>query len=65
MADMEELAINGGTPVRDKKLYYGHQCIDDDDIKAVVEVLKGDYLTCGPKIAEIAPTIATGIMHFK
>lgn len=50
---MEELAINGGTPVRDKKLYYGHQCIDDDDIKAVVEVLKGDYLTCGPKIAEI------------
>ena len=50
---MEKLAINGGTPVRQKKLFYGHQCIDDDDIKAVVEVLKGDYLTCGPKIAEI------------
>lgn len=50
---MEKLAINGGTPVRQKKLFYGHQCIDDNDIKAVVEVLKGDYLTCGPKISEI------------
>jgi len=31
---------------------YGHQYISDDDIKAVVDVLKSDYLTCGPKIAE-------------
>lgn len=50
---MEELAINGGTPVRQKKLFYGHQFIDEEDIKAVVEVLKGDYLTCGPKIGEL------------
>lgn len=50
---MEELAINGGTPVRQKKLFYGHQFIDDEDIKAVVEVLKGEYLTCGPKIGEL------------
>lgn len=46
-------AIAGGTPVRDKKLYYGHQYIDDKDINAVVEVLKSDYLTCGPKIEEV------------
>lgn len=50
---MEELAINGGVPVRQKKLFYGHQFIDEEDIKAVVEVLKGDYLTCGPKIGEL------------
>lgn len=50
---MEELAINGGTPVRQKKIFYAHQCIDDDDIKAVTEVLEGDYLTCGPKIGEL------------
>lgn len=50
---MEKLAIYGGTPVRQNKLFYGHQCIDADDIKAVVEILKGDYLTCGPKIVEI------------
>ena len=28
---------------------YGCQYISDDDIQAVVETLKSDYLTCGPK----------------
>ncbi|MBO4653976.1 MAG: UDP-4-amino-4,6-dideoxy-N-acetyl-beta-L-altrosamine transaminase [Bacteroidales bacterium] len=31
---------------------YGHQYISDDDIQAVVETLKSDYLTQGPKIGE-------------
>lgn len=31
---------------------YGKQYIDEDDIRAVAEVLKGDYLTTGPKSAE-------------
>ena len=50
---MEELAIHGGKPVREKPIYYGHQYIDDADINAVVEVLRSDYLTCGPKIDEL------------
>lgn len=50
---MEKLAIHGGSPVRETKLYYGHQYIDDKDIEAVVGVLKSDYLTCGPKITEL------------
>lgn len=50
---MKKPAICGGTPVRDTKLFYGHQYIDDADIQAVVEVLKSDYLTCGPKITEL------------
>lgn len=50
---MNRPAICGGTPVREQKLYYGHQYIDDADIQAVVEVLKSDYLTCGPKITEL------------
>ncbi|MBQ1392917.1 MAG: UDP-4-amino-4,6-dideoxy-N-acetyl-beta-L-altrosamine transaminase [Lachnospiraceae bacterium] len=50
---MEQLAINGGKPVRKSKLFYGHQYIDDADVQAVVEVLKSDYLTCGPKITEL------------
>ena len=50
---MNKPAILGGTPVRDTKLFYGHQYIDDADIQAVVEVLKSDYLTCGPKITEL------------
>lgn len=48
---MEKPAIEGGVPVRDKKLYYSHQYIDDADIEAVVGVLKSDYLTTGPHIA--------------
>lgn len=31
---------------------YGRQRIDEEDIQAVVDVLKSDYLTTGPKIAE-------------
>lgn len=49
---MEKLALFGGTPVFDKKIGYGHQYIDETDIQAVVNVLKSDYLTCGPKIEE-------------
>lgn len=45
---MERLAIEGGNPVRQTKLYYGHQWIDEDDIAAVETVLRSDYLTCGP-----------------
>lgn len=49
---MEKLAINGGEPVRKNKIYYGHQWIDEDDVNAVDEVLRSDYLTCGPKTEE-------------
>lgn len=50
---MEKPAIEGGTPVRETKLFYGHQYIDDADVKAVSKVLVSDYLTCGPKITEL------------
>jgi UDP-4-amino-4,6-dideoxy-N-acetyl-beta-L-altrosamine transaminase len=49
---VEKLAVFGVKPVFEKKIGYGHQYIDDHDIKAVVDVLKSDYLTCGPKITE-------------
>ena len=51
--NMEKPAIAGGTPVRDTKLFYGHQYIDEADVKAVTEVLTSDYLTCGPKVTEL------------
>lgn len=50
---MNKPAIEGGTPVREKPIYYGHQYVDDADVAAVVDVLKSDYLTCGPKIEEL------------
>lgn len=37
---------------------YGHQSINDEDIQAVVEVLKSDFLTTGPKIEEFEKKIA-------
>ena len=50
---MEKLAIFGGSPVRETPISYGRQYIDDDDIAAVTETLRGDSLTGGPKIAEL------------
>lgn len=50
---MEQLAIFGGKPVRDKKIFYGRQFIDQDDVNAVVETLTSDYITCGPKVEEL------------
>lgn len=39
---------------RGKIMYipYGRQCIEEDDIEAVVEVLRSDYVTTGPAVAE-------------
>ena len=50
---MEKLAIFGGTPVRSKKIFYGRQWVDEADIEAVSEVLKSDYLTCGPQVTNM------------
>ncbi|MBD5457081.1 MAG: UDP-4-amino-4,6-dideoxy-N-acetyl-beta-L-altrosamine transaminase [Lachnospiraceae bacterium] len=50
---MEIPAIKGGKPVRDTKIYYGHQYIDEADVDAVCEVLRNGDLTCGPKITEL------------
>lgn len=33
-------------------LPYGHQSIDDSDVEAVTRVLRGDWLTTGPAVAE-------------
>ncbi len=35
-----------------KPIPYGRQFISDEDIRAVIETLKSDYLNQGPKIAE-------------
>lgn len=50
---MEQLAINGGKPVRAEKIFYGRQSIDDADIKAVTDTLRSPYITCGPKVKEL------------
>ncbi|MBP5264986.1 MAG: UDP-4-amino-4,6-dideoxy-N-acetyl-beta-L-altrosamine transaminase [Lachnospiraceae bacterium] len=53
---MEELAIFGGKPVREKKIFYGRQCVEQDDVDAVVQTMTSDYITCGPKVLELEKT---------
>ena len=36
---------------------YGKQFIEEDDIQAVVETLRADYLTTGPKVTEFEKTV--------
>ncbi len=55
---MEKLAVFGGKPVRDKKIFYGRQNVTEDDVKAVSEVLVSDYITCGPKVNELEKNLA-------
>ncbi|GAA2004056.1 DegT/DnrJ/EryC1/StrS family aminotransferase [Microbacterium ulmi] len=38
---------------------YGRQSIDDEDVAAVVEALRSDWLTTGPRVAEFEAAIAT------
>jgi len=37
---------------------YGRQQIDEDDIQAVVDVLRSDWLTTGPKVGEFEQAVA-------
>ncbi len=40
---------------------YGRQSIDEEDIKAVIEVLRSDWLTTGPKVQEFEEAFATQV----
>src|ERR1035441_9974629 len=62
---LETLALHGGAPVRKRLLPYGRQSVDNADVQAVVEVLKSDWLTTGPKIGEFEERFAAwiGVRH--
>jgi perosamine synthetase len=55
------LALDGGKPVRDTWLPYGHQLIDDADINAVSQALKADFLTQGPSIKVFEDAVAKSL----
>jgi perosamine synthetase len=57
----EALALHGGTPVRTSLLPYGRQSITEQDIQAVVEVLRSDWLTTGPKVEEFEEAFAAWV----
>jgi perosamine synthetase len=57
----EVLALHGGSPVRETLLPYARQSIDESDIQAVVETLRSDWLTTGPKVAEFEEAMAAWV----
>ena len=57
----EALALHGGKPVRDTLLPYGRQSLDESDIQAVVDTLRSDWLTTGPKVVEFEEAFAAGV----
>jgi perosamine synthetase len=65
VAAQSELAINGGMPTRARLLPYARQSISDDDVAAVAETLRSDWLTTGPMVGEFEEALAaaTGARH--
>ena len=61
ISEKEMLAIEGGAPVRKTYLPYGRQSIDEADIQAVVNVLRSDWLTTGPKVVEFEEAFAAWV----
>lgn len=59
------LAVDGGSPVRPTYLPYAHQVVSDDDVAAVAEALRSDWLTTGPRVPAFETLLAgaTGAKH--
>ena len=59
------LAIDGGEPVRRTLLPYARQSITDDELAAVAEALRSDWLTTGPRVPAFERELAayTGARH--
>jgi perosamine synthetase len=53
-----KLAIHGGAPVRQAMLPYARQWLAEDDVAAVLEVLRSDWLTTGPQVAAFEQAVA-------
>ncbi len=60
-ATKEALALHGGSPVRRTLLPYGRQSITEEDVQAVVDTLRSDWLTTGPKVNEFEEAFAAWV----
>lgn len=52
------LALHGGVPVRTRMLPYARHALDEADVQAVVEALRSEWLTTGPRVEEFESAIA-------
>lgn len=55
------LALYGGKPVRQSILPYSLHRIEEEDIRSVVEVLRSEWLTTGPKVTEFEEAFAASV----
>ena len=53
-----DIKSNGDSGINEKFIPYGQQWIDEEDIQAVIETLKSDFLTQGPRIKEFEEKLA-------
>ncbi|MBU0910056.1 MAG: DegT/DnrJ/EryC1/StrS family aminotransferase, partial [Proteobacteria bacterium] len=53
-ADTDRLAENDSRAF----IPYGRQLVDEDDIQAVAEVLRSDWLTTGPMVGRFEEAVA-------
>ena len=51
-------STNFGSETHTKYIPYGRQWLDEDDISSVIEVLRSDWLTTGPKVEEFEKAFA-------
>jgi len=54
-------AVEGGAPVRSRLLPYGHQDVHPEDVRAVEAVLRSEWLTTGPMVAEFEQALAAAV----
>lgn len=54
----EQLALDGGTPVRTERLPFHRPRVEDDEIAEVVDALRGGWLTTGPRCRRFEDELA-------
>jgi perosamine synthetase len=57
----ERLALFGGAPVRTTPLPYARQSIEEEDVRAVADALRSDWLTTGPAVEAFERAIASAV----
>jgi perosamine synthetase len=57
----ERLALDGGIPVRATLLPYGRQSVSEEDVRAVLRVLRSDRLTTGPEVQAFERAVAQAV----
>lgn len=54
----EQLALDGGTPIRNERLPFHRPRVEDDEIAEVVDALRGGWLTTGPRCRRFEEELA-------